>query len=337
MATLKDILRQTRQNLLVLQERAAKYAGNTPLDLVNQVRDHELAIQLLDQAVSTRYLTETQLRELKDALRPLLVASNVETIDLETLKREIPPQPYEPETVLIPAGPFLMGSDFGDDIPLEETPQHEVELPAYRIGLYPVTNQQYAEFIKQTNRPSPKKAGWLGQTPPRKKLDHPVVAVSWYDALAYCHWLTEKTGRLYRLPSEAEWEKAARGPEGRIYPWGNAWEAGRCHHNGVDTAPVTDHPQGQSPYGCYEMIGNVWEWTSTLWGPNWQESDFAYPYTSDDGREDGQADSSVYRIFRGGSFSDELIQLRCSARRWYAPEHADKNRGFRVVLTQVED
>ena len=332
MATLKELLQKSRENLLILQEREAKYGGQAPLDLINQIRDLETAIGLLEEAVSRNSLTEVQFKQLKAGLKPLIVPIDLDGIDLDSLKADIPPLPYEPETIEIPAGLFLMGSPPADDIPYEETPQHEVDLPAYRIGKYPVTNQQYAEFVSQTGYLGPKKVGWLGKTPPRKMLDHPVVAVSWFDALAYCQWLSEKTGRPYRLPTEAEWEKAARGTDGRIYPWGDEWDAGRCNCSSSQTTAVIEHESGQSSYGCYDMVGNVWEWTSTLWGPDWQESDFAYPYQSGDGREDLNADDTIYRIFRGGSFSDELSQLRCSARRWYAPQHVDKGRGFRVVL-----
>jgi formylglycine-generating enzyme required for sulfatase activity len=80
------------------------------------------------------------------------------------------------------------------------------------------------------------------------------------------------------------------------------------------------------------MVGNVWEWSSTLWGGDWKNADFSYPYRLDDGRENLEADASVHRLFRGGSFADEVAQLRCGARRWYAPDHADKTRGFRVAL-----
>ncbi len=256
-------------------------------------------------------------------------------VELDLLKPEIPHLPFEPETVLIPAGPFLMGSLEGEDVPEVEKPQHEVDVPTYRIGKYPVTNEQYAEFVKQTKHPAPQKAGWFGKNPPKGKLDHPVVGVSWYDARTYCQWLSEKTGRTYRLPSEAEWEKAARGTDGRIYPWGDAWDAGRCNCSSGQTTPVTAYPAGQSPFGCCDMLGNVWEWTSTLWGTDWKNPDYSYPYRADDGREDLEADATFHRLFRGGSFGDEVAQLRCSTRRWYAPDHADKARGFRVVLEIV--
>lgn len=243
-----------------------------------------------------------------------------------------PPLPYEPESVEVPAGVFLMGSPAGEDIPGYECPQHEVALPAYRIGKYPLTNAQYAEFVKQTKHLAPQKVGWFGKTPPKNKLDHPVVGVSWYDAVAYCQWLSEQTGRPYRLPTEAEWEKAARGTDGRLYPWGNEWDSSRCNCSGKDTTAVTAYPAGQSPYGCFDMVGNVWEWTSTLWGSNWQEAEFVYPYSLSDGREKLDVETAVHRLFRGGSYSDEISQLRCSARAWYAPDHKDRRRGFRVVM-----
>lgn len=260
------------------------------------------------------------------------IQSLPESIHLDLLKPEIDRQSFEPETVLIPAGTFLMGSLEGEEIPDYELPQHQVDLPAYRIGVYPVTNEQYAEFVKQANYPAPQKAGWFGKSPPKNQLDHPVVGVTWYDALAYCRWLSDATGRSYRLPTEAEWEKAARGADGWIYPWGDEWDTDRCNCSSPQTTPVTAYPSGGSPYGCHDMVGNVWEWTSTLWGGDWRDPDFRYPYRADDGREDLEADATVHRVFRGGSFDEEVTQLRCSARRWYAPDHADKSRGFRVVL-----
>jgi len=260
------------------------------------------------------------------------IESLPDQIHLDLLKPEIKRLHFEPETALIPDGAFLMGSLESETTPECEAPQHKVELPAYRIGVYPVTNEQYAEFIKQAKHPAPKKVGWFGRNPPKDKLDHPVIGVSWYDALAYCRWLSEKTGRAYRLPTEAEWEKAARGSDGRVYPWGDEWDAGRCNCLSSDTTPVTAYPSGQSPYECYDMVGNVWEWTSTLWGSDWKSPDYGYPYQTHDGREDLEADTGVHRVFRGGAFEDEVSKLRCSARRWYAPDHTDKARGFRVVL-----
>jgi formylglycine-generating enzyme required for sulfatase activity len=238
---------------------------------------------------------------------------------------------FEPETILIPAGPFMMGSPSSDEVPVEETPQHTVTLPTYRIGKYPVTNRNYAEFIaREKGQAEPQGSGWFLRKPPSEKLDHPVVGVSWHDAQAYCRWLSAQTGRRYRLPTEAEWEKAAGGPEGRRYPWGNTWEAERCNHGTQGTTPVTAYPEGASFYGCCDMAGNVQEWTSTRWGSRRKPSDFSYPYRIDDGREDLEANE--YRVDRGGSFEDSQNNLRCSARGPALPQSTTRGRGFRVAL-----
>lgn len=331
--TLPELLRQTYANLLILQEREARYGGNAPLELLNQISSHHQAIELIEAARADQ-LTAASLNDLKAALRPLLLASNVESIDLDELKPEPPPLPFEPITVLIPAGTFLMGSLPGDTTPSEEIPQHQITLPAYRMGQYPITNYQYAEFLRREKQVEPpKKVGWFLREPPGDKLDHPVVGVSWDDAQAYCRWLSGQTGRVYRLPSEAEWEKAARGEAGRFYPWGDDWQAGYCHSGGDDTRPVTAYPEGASPYGCVDMAGNAQEWTSTLWGSDPKISDFVYPYRPDDGREDPTASHlhRVYRVYRGGSFRDEPARLRCAARGASTPDSKIRWRGFRVV------
>ncbi len=335
MMTLKELLLKTQENLLILQEREAKHSGNAPLDLLNEINDHLQAVELIEPALSTE-LTETGLRELKEALRPLLLNPRyVQQLDLDQLKLEKPPLPFEPETILIPAGPFLMGSPPGEDVPDYETLQHEVNLPDYRIGKFPITNAQYAEFIRQTKRLIAPEAGWEGQTPLPGKLNHPVAGVTWYEALAYCEWLSEHTGRAYTLPSEAQWEKAARGTDGRIYPWGNRWDASRCHHDSEQTAPVDAYPP-QSEYGCYDLVGNVREWTSSLWGEKRLAPDpkFRYPWVNE-GREDLQAPGHIYRVYRGGAAADKPDQLRCSTRNGYTPDKPGppfKRHGFRVVL-----
>ncbi|MBK9055640.1 MAG: SUMF1/EgtB/PvdO family nonheme iron enzyme [Chloroflexi bacterium] len=202
-------------------------------------------------------------------------------------------------------------------------------LPAYRLGKYPVTNEQYAEFIRQTTHPVAREMGWFGRNPPKERLNHPVVGVSWLDALAYYNGPTAQTGRGYRLPSEAEWEKAARGTEARLYPWGNAWADDQCHHSQNATAPVDAYPDGASSYGCHDMLGNSSEWTSTLWGADPVQAHYIYPYQVDE-RENAAA--SGHRLYRGGSFRDGPDRLRCTARQWYAPDHHDKRRGFRVAM-----
>jgi len=216
-------------------------------------------------------------------------------------------QPFEPEMVLIPAGEFLMGSDPRKDQDAfnDEQPQHPLYLHDYYLAKTPVTNAQYLAFVQATDRSAP--SHWEDGKIPRGKENHPVVNVTWRDAVAYCRWLSQVTGKPYRLPSEAEWEKAARGVDGRIYPWGNQWDASRCNtiEGGPgDATPVGAYPQGVSPHGLLDMAGNVWEWTSSLYR--------SYPYQADDGRED--AESSDSRVLRGGSFSGNRWLARCAVR-----------------------
>lgn len=244
--------------------------------------------------------------------------------------------PFEPETVPIPAGAFLMGSDSAADIPTEETPQHAVTLPGFRLGKTPVTNAQYAEFLKRVKgQEEPRRAGWFLRQPPSDQLDHPVVGISWHDALAYCRWLSAESGRTYRLPSEAEWEKAGRGGDGRRYPWGERWIDGRCNADSDGATPVDAFPDGASPFGCLDMLGNVEEWTLTVWGDDANRAEFGYPYQLDDGRDDPDADRyrpGLYRVVRGGSFRDDASTLRCARRVPSPPESKLRWRGFRVAM-----
>jgi len=269
----------------------------------------------------------------------------------------LPAQPWVPEMILIPAKPFGMGSDPARDeyAKQDEQPRHTIELPDYYIARTPVTNAQYQAFVLAERYQAPDY--WEGGKPPVGKERHPVVRVSWYDAMAYCHWLeslfkndkmtlwkpktedehatrplpwekTLRTGFYIQLPSEAEWEKAARGPTGRMYPWGNAFEIRRCntHENGImDTTPVDQHPDGISLYGIQDMSGNVWEWTRSIYD--------RYPYDAKDGRENVEPRDDVRRVFRGGSYIDPKSYARCSCRYRNFPNHRRKSGGFRIVFS----
>jgi len=235
-------------------------------------------------------------------------------------------QPFEPEMVLIPAGEFLMGSDpsVDEDAQDHEQPQHTLSLPDYYLTKTPVTNAQYAAFVQATGHRQPEH--WKDRKPPSGQEDHPVVWVSWHDAVAYCGWLSEVTGRPYRLPSEAEWEKGARGDDGRLWPWGNQWDAKRCNtiESGKgDTTPVGAYPQGASPYELLDMAGNVWEWTRSVHK--------SYPYDPDDGREDLEAPDTVRRVLRGGSWDDYRGSARCVERSRGYPDSSADDLGFRLV------
>jgi formylglycine-generating enzyme required for sulfatase activity len=261
-------------------------------------------------------------------------------LDFEIGQRQPPRQPFEPVLVLIPAGEFVMGSDPGRDKDAyeREKPRHTMYLPEYYIARTPVTNAQYAVFVQAVNHKLP--LHWNAGKPPAGKEDHPVVKVSWYDAIAYCNWLTKATGRPYRLPSEAEWEKGGRGTDERIYPWGNQWDASKCNslESGAgDTTPVTSHPHGVSPYDLLDMAGNVWEWTCSLWGFYSKEPDFKYAYDRQDGRENLKADSDTLRVLRGGAFNFPLAYTRCAFRGRGYPYLGDFNVGFRVCVAPRQD
>ena|SRR5262245_2904342 len=133
--------------------------------------------------------------------------------------------------LLIPAGEFLMGSGPQQDEHAEATeqPQHRLYMPDYYLAQTPVTHAQYDAFLQATGGEALEGWDWVFHMPPRGRENHPVVNVSWYEAIAYCQWLAEVTGNRYGLHSEAEWEKGARGTEGRIYPWGHLWDATRCN------------------------------------------------------------------------------------------------------------
>ncbi len=336
MTTLKDFRQQVRKNLEILQEREAKAGASADLKLLNQIEDHKQAIELIEDALRTE-LTEKSLTELKEALRPLVIANNVEALAVDEIEL-IRSFEYEPEMVRIPQGSFLMGRIAGENVPDPETPQHEITLPAYEIGKYSVTNEQFYEFVKKNPRLAPKKVGWnVRRQPPSKRLDHPVVGVSWDDARAYCQWLNEQTGKSYRLPTEAEWEKAARGTDGRLYPWGDEWLDGyanttydEARRQKVFTTAVTAHPDGVTPFGCYDIVGNVQEWTQTIWGIGSHSADFDYPYKADDGREAIDTlhpNRRVFFVLRGGPPEN----LNCTARSGSERDTRSPWVGFRVV------
>jgi formylglycine-generating enzyme required for sulfatase activity len=234
---------------------------------------------------------------------------------------------FEPETIFIPGGRFTMGSDVTNDRHAydDEGPQHQVDLADFHIARYPVTNAQYQRFMAATGHRTPPylERGFK----PACEPGYPVVWVSWEDANAYCAWLSQATGRPYRLPTEAEWEKAARGTDGRAYPWGDAPPnktlCASDNHAGMTATPVGRYsPQGDSPYGCGDMAGNVWEWCQSLYRP--------YPYDPGDGREDPAAAGP--RVVRGGAFYTNIRRVRCASRLRYSPNLWLNVIGFRVVI-----
>jgi iron(II)-dependent oxidoreductase len=265
------------------------------------------------------------------------------------------------EFVRVPKGKFVMGSK--DDNPLafdDEKPQHIVEIPYdYWLARYLVTNNQFATFIEATKyvTTAEKEGGWSPveskfvkgcdwrhPLDPKNSLkdkgDHHVVQVSWYDAMEYAQWLNQELrteiGDLeIRLPTEAEWEKAARGEYGNEWPWGNEFDPAKCNSSegskGTTTPVGSYSPQGDSPYGAADMVGNVWEWTQSLWGIDSRKPDFKYPYDSKDGRENQAAGKDVLRVLRGGSWTYPPRNARAACRGWHAPDSRDYGVGFRLV------
>lgn len=229
-----------------------------------------------------------------------------------------------------------MGSDQADRLAFDaEKPAHRLFLPAFQIACTPITNAQYLLYIQATSARTPD--DWEDGQPPKDKLNHPVVDVSWYEACEYCEWMSQMTGKFIRLPSEAEWEKAARGDQDkRFYPWGDAFDPVRCNSRELglnDTTPVGIFPAGASPYGCLDMAGNVWEWTRSLWGKDLRDPTFKYPYKPDDGRENLDAPENILRMLRGGAFWHSHRDVRCAYRyRAGSPGARDGNTGLRGVV-----
>jgi formylglycine-generating enzyme required for sulfatase activity len=264
----------------------------------------------------------------------------------------------------VPAGPFVMGSDKQKDPQArdDETPQHEVNLPAYQISRYPLTNAQYQAFVDDEGYQN--EAYWTeakaakywqaGQVKRRVYKDgkfhdewataphdygpsfnlanHPVVGVNWYEAVAFCHWLSERLGQRIRLPTEAEWEKAARGTDGRIYPWGGEADPERMNYGDTGigtTSAVGCFARGVSPYGCDDMSGNVWEWCATKNGED-------YPYNvAEDEWSEAYLSGTDVRVLRGGAFYDADDRVRAAVRFRNNPYFRDRNIGFRVVVAPI--
>ena len=284
------------------------------------------------------------------------VYSSTEQSKIPTPKLVVKPAKIDFAWVHIPAGEFLMGSDKRTDKEAQdaETPQHKLYLPDYYIARVPVTVAQFTQFINATGHKTLaeekglawnwaekdgkwqwleiKGAYWAKPSGPQSdvnaKSDHPVTCVSFYDVQAFCTWAG------VRLPTEAEWEKAARGTDGRIYPWGNQApdkSLGNFNMDVRDTTPVGSYAKGASPYGCLDMAGNVVEWTSSLWGKDVNKPAFGYPYKATDGRESGAGDDYTIRIARGGGWTTATSWVRAAARYSYPQFYRSVFLGFRVV------
>jgi formylglycine-generating enzyme required for sulfatase activity len=252
-----------------------------------------------------------------------------------------------PDFVRVAGGEFWMGDDKGRE---NERPRHRVRLEGFEMARFPTTNAMFARFIAAGGYQERRwweaaiaHGRWAGgrvrdyrgeRSQPFYWDDarynnpaQPVVGVTWYEALAYCAWLTATLddGHTYGLPSEAQWERAARGRQGRAYPWGDEWAGDHCNsaEAGLETpSPVGLFPQGATPEGIQDMAGNVWEWTSSLYGE--------YPYRADDGRED--VSDTGDRVLRGGAWLSSSGDARSAIRNWNLPDLLFDNFGFRCLI-----
>ena len=242
--------------------------------------------------------------------------------------------PKPTNAVLIPQGAFIMGTDIepfygtalvnSEHAKLDEAPMHVRFLEAFLIEQYPVTNAEYAAFVKATNHPPP--VHWKNGAFAPEDANLPVVRVSWHDSNTYAQWAGK------RLPTEAEWEKACRGPDGRIYPWGNVFvpdepeSTETSHILTADLTPVGIRPATASPYGVGEAAGNVWEWTA----------DWYQPYPDPKRPESKRVDDEKQKALRGGSWLEvrdgtAARYFRCANRLHAPPDYSARNIGFRCV------
>jgi sulfatase modifying factor 1 len=256
-----------------------------------------------------------------------------------------------PEMALIPSGEFVMGSEDADD---DERPAHRVHVDDFLMAVHPVTHMEYARFVRETGHRAPaiyelpivvtaggddrersfRESGepyvWLDSDAPKDRLDHPVTLVRWDDAIAYCAWLSGASGRTVRLPTEAEWEKAARGGrEGKRYPWGDRLDRNLANFL-IDpsqrllqgtTQCRTYPPNG---YGLFDMAGNVWEWVADWYDPRYYATS---PLRSPAGPREG-----MLRVLRGGSWLvADVRMLSCSHRHKVPPDTYSYGIGFRIV------
>ena len=284
--------------------------------------------------------------------------SIMEPVAEDSLQLVGPGQSYylDLEMVFIPGGSFFMGSGTADDTANinfknpDELYTHQVALSDFFIGRYEVTNQQYYEFwVEQSDSAYwPEYSSVIGSWPQDAldKPNHPVVGVSWEDAMAFCRWLGLRTSERYTLPTEAQWEYVARGGKEREYPWSSVETelAGDTLDNGqeepvyllniqgesdgyIHTAPVDKFPAGASKFGPLNISGNVWEWCL-----DWYDARY-YRDSTETVDPQGPAGSRDlnYKVIRGGSWLEDLKEARCPNRGALDPRNREFNVGFRVV------
>lgn len=244
----------------------------------------------------------------------------------------------------VPGGSFMMG----DHLIANNQPIAKISVNSFKMGIYPVTNALYSEFVRETGTP------WLSNEGDNcERRNYPAVNMTWYEAVKFCDWLTEKwrsSGRIgknefVRLPTEAEWEYAARGkreaePGIMIFAWPGEWiddNANSAELGLNDTCPVGLFPGNVSDFGIRDMNGMIWEWNTTNWGPEPKKPDYPYPYNASDGRENSRhAADDVRRVMRGGSFGSTADHATATYRGHLEPIGFWRGDGFRIVVSETE-
>jgi sulfatase modifying factor 1 len=255
-----------------------------------------------------------------------------------------------PLVARIPPGEFIMGADDSEE---DERPSHRVYLDEYHIGIHPVTNEEYSHFVRETGHPAPALRAlplivrhdeqhlfrelaapfvWPDSAPPQGRARHPVTLITIEDAMAYCRWLQSQSGKPFRLPTEAEWEKAARGGLERLrFPWGDEIDPSYANYLAASSGKERHSAQevGQYPangYQLFDMAGNVWQWVSDWYAPDYYAR---AQYLNPPGPEGGQM-----RIVRGGSWvNNDVNFLRCSYRHKIPVDSYSYSVGFRVAFS----
>lgn len=314
-----------------------------------KLNNHQKAIEHLEKCRSYQVPGSDQINKIDDFVGKVLVFLEIDDKQKIAAKRisdrkaqmegalKKNREKWE-EMVLVPASDFVMGSS-GEDFIQEEMPQHTVFLDAYYIDKYEVTNAQYWEFLEYITRTGDHSKCYPGEPLNKNHIpgstfkgyeykyynypEYPVTRVDWYDAYAYAAWAGK------RLPTEAEWEKAARGTDGRRFPWGNVWEIKNCNIGPKGILTVGSYESGNSVYGCSDMSGSVSEWCNDWYHPS-------YYYDSPKKNPKGPATKTGKRIIKGGSlFAANVYKMRCAVRMFGEPDERNKSVGFRCAKDVV--
>jgi formylglycine-generating enzyme required for sulfatase activity len=294
-----------------------------------QTKEEPASLNILNIAVQTEY--PALIRQARRILSSLKDKRARQILDAVTAQQDM---------IYIPSGDCIIGQNKSPMQEQTEEPEHKVFVDDFWIARYPVTNIEYLDYVRATNCKLPDH--WVNGIIPEGKEDHPITYISWYDAVAYCEWLTMKTGKLIRLPTEAEWEKVASwdstNQSRRTFPYGDDFDKNKCNVAESEignTCPIGQFScvDGDSPYGCCDMAGNVWEWCNTR-ATDDEDRYYKYPYISSDGREDKGGNGM--RVVRGGSFNYSYRASRCSARAWRNAEYRSWHYGFRLAMSNTK-